>query len=97
MKSSNLIQGGTMAALLAGVSFVLLSLSSLAISGPASILDVGQIVATLLVLVSVEGLNAVQKESYGLLGRAGSLILVVELVGNLLGLLAVVAGSTDFV
>jgi len=95
MKSSELIRWGAIAALLAGVSFVLLSLSSLAISGPASILDAGQIVATLLVLASVAGLHAAQEEGYGLLGRAGSLILVVGLVGNLLGLLAVVAGSRN--
>ena len=61
--------------MLAGVAFVVLSLLSLAVSGPSPYFDVGFGIAWLLTVPGVVGLHAAQNESYGLLGRVGSMAL----------------------
>lgn len=66
--------------MLAGASFVLLGLLSFAISGPSPYLDVGYLIAGLLMLLGVAGLHAAQKESYGELGRVGSLAIVAAVI-----------------
>lgn len=62
------VRWGALGAVLAGVAFLVLSLLSLAISGPSPYFDLGFIIAWLLTIPGVVGLHAAQNESYGLLG-----------------------------
>jgi hypothetical protein len=94
--SSNLVRWGALGAVLAGVAFVLLSLVSLALSGPSPYFDVGFVIAWLLTVPGVVGLHAVQSESYGLLGRVGSVSLIAGVMSNTLGLVPLVLGNESF-
>lgn len=79
--------------MLAGVAFVVLSLLSLAVSGPSPYFDVGFGVAWLLTVPGVVGLHAAQNESYGLLGRVGSVALVAGVIANTVGLVPLAVGN----
>lgn len=92
MLPSNVVRWGGIAGVASGGVFVLLSLISLAMRGPSSVLDVIFLIAWLLTLISVAGLHAVQQGRYGLLGRAGSLVLAVGIVTSIIGTAAEVAG-----
>lgn len=91
--SSNLIRWGAMGAVLAGVAFLVLSLLSIAISGPSPFFDAGFVIAWLLTVPGVVSLHAAQKERYGLLGRVGSVSLVAGVLANTLGLVPLAAGD----
>jgi hypothetical protein len=75
------------------LAFVVLSLSSLAVSGPSPYFDVGFGIAWLLTVPGVVGLHAAQKESYGLLGRVGSVALVGGVLANTVGLVPLAVGN----
>ena len=94
--SSNLLRWGALGAVLAGVAFVLLSLLSLAISGPSPYFDVGFGIAWLLTIPGVVGLHAAQSESDGLLGRVGSVSLVAGVIANTIGLVPLAVGNESY-
>lgn len=91
--SSKPVRWGALGAVLAGVAFLVLSLLSLAISGPSPYFDLGFVVAWLLTIPGVVGLNAAQNESYGLLGRLGSRSLVAGVIANTIGIVPLAAGN----
>jgi|SRR5215217_7589415 len=90
---ANTVTWGGLGAVLAGVAFVLLSLLSIAISGSSPYFDVGFVIAWLFTIPGVVGLHAAQNESYGLLGRVGSVALVAGVVANTLGLVPLMADN----
>jgi hypothetical protein len=91
--SSNLVRWGVPGAVLAGAAFVLLSLSSLAISGPSPYFDISFLIAWLLTIPGVVGLHAAQSESYGLLGRVGCVSLIAGVIANTIGLVPLAFGN----
>lgn len=95
MSSSSVVRWGAPGAILSGLAFTVLSLLSLATPEPAAYLDVIFGLAWLSTVLPVAGLHAVQEGRYGLLGRVGSVSLVVGAVAAFLGALAVAAGSAS--
>lgn len=91
--SSSPVRWGALGAVLASVAFVVLSLSSLAVSGPSPYFDVGFGIAWLLTIPGVVGLHAAQNERYGLLGRVGSIALVAGVIANTIGLVPLAVGN----
>ncbi len=85
----DIVRWGGLAGMVTGGVFVLSSALSLAIRGPYSFLDAVFVSAWLLALVTVAGI-------YGLLGRAGSLILPARIVGSTVGTAALVVGTASF-
>lgn len=95
MSSSNLIRWSGLAAVLSGVAWVVQGLLALTVADPDtdSYLDVLFIVAVLFALVGLAGLHAVQKGSYGWLGRAGLYTIIVASVAQIVGLVVLLTGS----
>ena len=71
MASSDLIRWGGLAAMLAGVTFILDILFVFTMP-EADWTNAVYIVAALLVVVGLLGLHALQKDNYGSIGRAAS-------------------------
>ena len=100
MSSSDLIRWGGLASMLAGVTFVVLFLVGLVIPEPlpGSFSDVLTsimfIIALLLLLVGLAGFHALQKESYGRIGRAGFYTVIVATLVQILAQVVLVMGST---
>lgn len=96
MSSSAAIRWGTPGAILSGLAFTALSLLSLATPEPASFLDVIFAAAWLSTVIPVVGLHAAQEGRDGLLGRAGTVMLVGGAVASCLGTTAIAAGAMSF-
>lgn len=100
MSSSELIRWGGPAAMLAGVAFVVMFLVQLMTPGtsPGSFSDVVTsfifIVALLLLLVGLTGFHALQKDSYGRIGRAGLYTVIVATLVQILAQIALLSGNT---
>jgi hypothetical protein len=97
MASSALIRWGAVGLMLGGVIWVVLGLSALvgylqAIPGREDV--VLFVVAHLLLAVGLVGLHALQKGSYGRLGRAGFYIALVAIAARVLGAVVFLAGSS---
>ena len=90
--SSRLIRGGGVAAMLAGVAFI--SSSLLSSRTPSSIGDVIWLVAIAGLAVGVVGFHTLQKDHYGLIGRAGFFTVIVAALGEVLGSIVLLSGST---
>lgn len=85
---------GALAAMLGGLAFVVDGLIVLA--GPEGRwTNLVYVVAALLVLVGILGLNELQSEYLGRLGQAGLYVAVVALLGQVLGILVFLAGSSS--
>lgn len=96
MAASGLIRWGAIGLMLSGLTWVVLGLSAFvgylqAIPGREDI--VLFVVAHLLLAVGLVGLHALQKDSYGLLGRAGFYILLVAVAVRVLHAMVFLTGS----
>jgi hypothetical protein len=96
VSSSDLIRWGAIALILSGVTWIVLGLSAFvgylqAIPGREDV--VLFVVAHLLLAAGLVGLHALQKDSYGLLGRAGLYIALAAVVARILGAVVFLAGS----
>ena len=92
MSEPSLIRYGGMAAMLGGIVFMVDGLLGLA-NKDAQYLDVIFIVALVLVLVGLAGLHALQRDSYGRIGRVGFYTVVIATLAQILGLAVLLAGS----
>ena len=101
MSSSDLIRWGGIAAMTAGVVWVISGILSIVYQGvhaPGTFADYlveGTIsVGLLLTVVGMVGLHTLQKEHYGRIGRGGFWTVVVASLGQVLGTVVLLAGST---
>ncbi len=98
MSSSDLIRWGGVAAMLAGVAFIVLML--IPEGSPGSLLYVLNslvfIVAVLLMLVGLAGFQALQKGNYGRIGRAGFYTVIVAASAQIIAQVGSMLGSTAF-
>ena len=97
MVSSNLVRWGGPAAMLGGVTWVVLGLGAVvgylqAIPGREDV--VLFIVALLLTAAGLVGLHTLQKGSYGRLGQAGFYISLTAITARILGAVVFLAGSS---
>jgi hypothetical protein len=97
MAASSPRRWGAICLMLGGVMWVVLGLSALvgylqAIPGREDV--VMFIVALLLTAAGLVGLHALQKDSYGLLGRVGFYIALVAVAARILGAVVFLAGSS---
>lgn len=93
MAAVKLVYWGALGAMLGGLAFVADSL--LILSGPeADWTNFVYVVAALLVLVGLLGLNALQRENQDRLGQTGFYIVVAAFLGQVLGILVFMAGSS---
>jgi hypothetical protein len=92
MPSSDLIRWAGLAAMLAGVAFILDILFVLTIP-EADWTNAVYIVAALLMVVGLLGLHALQKDDYGRIGRGGFWTVVVGSFAQVLGLMVFLLGS----
>lgn len=91
MSSSNLIRWGGLAAMVAGVAFILDILFVLTVD--ADWTNVVYIVAALLLVIGMVGLHSLQKDNYGRIGRGGFWTVVVATLGQVLGIIVFLLGS----
>jgi hypothetical protein len=89
---SGLIRWGGVAAMLAGIVFLVDEILNL--MNPAPYLDIMFIVAMLLVVAGLVGFHTLQIESYGRIGQAAFYTVVVSSLSQLLGLVLLLSGST---
>jgi uncharacterized membrane protein YhaH (DUF805 family) len=92
MPSSDLIRWAGLAAMLAGVAFILDILFVLTMP-EADWTNAVYIVAALLMVVGLLGLHALQKDNYGRIGRGGFWTVVVASLAQVLGLIVFLLGS----
>ena len=92
MPSSDLTRWGGLAAMLAGVAFILDILFVLTMP-EADWTNAVYIVAVLLMVVGLLGLHALQKDNYGRIGRGGFWTVVVASLAQVLGLIVFLLGS----
>ena len=92
MASSDLIRWGGLAAMLAGVAFILDILFVFTMP-EADWTNAVYIVAALLVVVGLLGLHALQKDNYGRIGRGGFWTVIVASLAQVLGLIVFLLGS----
>ncbi len=100
MSSSDLIRWGGIAAMAGGVVWVISGILAIVYQGehaPGTFADYlveGTFaVGLVLTVVGMVGLHALQKESYGRIGRAGFYTVVVASLGQVLGTVVLLAGS----
>ncbi len=95
MSSPDLIRWGGLAATLAGVVWIANSLLALTVANTEEDqwLAILFIVAVLLTLAGLVGLHTLQKENYGRIGRAGFYLVVISSLVQIVGLVALLAGS----
>lgn len=100
MSSSDLVRWGGLAAMLAGVAFVVMSLLGLVVpeGPPGSFSDIlGSVVflvALLLLLAGLVGFHTLQKGNYGRIGRAGFYTVIVGASAQIVATLVGLTGST---
>jgi hypothetical protein len=101
MSSSGLVRWGGLAAMAAGAVWVVSGILALVYQGvhaPGTFADYlveGTFAAGLLLTaVGMVGLHALQKDNYGRIGRAGFYTVVVASLGQVLGTVVLLAGST---
>ena len=100
MSSSDFIRWGGLAAMLAGVAFIVNGLlPPLGLANPEDpsdvpLLDGLFVLALLLVVAGLLGLHALQKGNYGRIGRAGFYTLVLATLVQVVGLVGFMLGST---
>jgi hypothetical protein len=92
MSSSDLIRWGGLAAMLAGVAFIL-EIVFVRWENASLWFNVGYLIAALLMLVGLVGLHTLQKNNYGRSGRGGFWAVVVATLGQLLGIIVYLLGS----
>ena len=92
MSEPSLIRYGGTAAMLGGIVLMVDGLLGL-VNKDAQYLDVIFIVALVLVLVGLAGLHALQRDSYGRIGRVGFYTVVIATLAQILGLAVLLAGS----
>ena len=92
MSSSDLIRWAGLAAMVAGVAFILDILFVLT-AAEAEWTNVVYIVAALLLVVGMVGLHALQKGNYGRIGRGGFWTVVVSSLAQVVGLIVFLLGS----
>ena len=104
MSPSDLIRWGGLAAMLAGVAWVISGILAIVYQGehtPGTFADYlveGTFAAGLLLtVVGMVSLHALQKENYGRIGRAGFYTVIVSSVAQILGLVVLLAGSEALV
>ena len=100
MSSSGLIRWGGLAAMLAGVVWVVSGIFAILYQGvhapgtfPYYLVEGTFAVAVLFTVVGMVGLHALQKGSYGRIGRAGFYTVVLASSGQVLGTVVLLAGS----
>lgn len=94
MLPSNLIRWGGLAAIAAGIAYVVDALLELLMpSAPSSVVH---LLAVLLTLVAMVGLHTLQKANYGGIGRGGFYTVVVALLAQALGRIADLLGNEAF-
>ena len=100
MSSSGLIRWGGIAAMAAGVVWVIygiLAIVSLGVQAPGTfpyyLVEGTFAVGLLLTVVGMVGLHALQKENYGRIGRAGFYTVVLASSGQVLGTVVLLTGS----
>src|SRR5918994_5170483 len=96
MPSSDLIRWGGLAAMLAGVAFMLDILCVFTMP-EADWTNVVYILAALLMVVGLLGLHALQKNNYGRIGRVGFWIVVAGSLGQVLGVTVFWLGSAALI
>ena len=101
MSSSDLIRWGGIAAMAAGVVWVISGILAVVYQGvhaPGTFADYlvegSFAVGLLLTVVGMVGLHALQKENYGRIGRGGFWTVVVASMGQVFGTVVLLAGST---
>lgn len=98
MSSMNWIRWGALAAMLGGVVFLADTAASLTFANPEEDrwLDIFFVVGILLVVAGLVGFHALQRNSYGRIGRAGFYTVVVASLIQVVGLVGFLAGSMAF-
>ncbi len=101
MSSSDLIRWGATGAMLAGVMWIasgILAVIYQGVHAPGSLADYlveGTFAAGLLLTATgIVGLHSLQKDNYGRIGQAGFYTVVVASLGQVLGTIFLLAGST---
>lgn len=96
MSSSNLVQWGGIAAIVAGVTWIAVGLLGLVAENPgvSPLVNALIVVAVLLVLVGLVGFHTLQKRRYGGIGRVGFYTVIVAIFAQVLGLLAAFSGAS---
>jgi hypothetical protein len=101
VSSSDLIRWGGIAAMAAGVVWVLSGILAIVYQGehaPGTFADYlvegSFAVGLLLTVVGMVGLHTLQKDNYGRIGRGGFWTVVVASLGQVLGTVVLLAGST---
>jgi hypothetical protein len=92
MSSSDLVRWGGLAAMLAGVAFIVDILFVLTVP-EANWTNAVYIVAALLLIGGMVGLHALQKDNYGRIGRGGFWTVVVASLAQVVGLIVFLLGS----
>lgn len=97
MTSSGLVRWGALALMLGGVTWAVLGISTMVgylqtIPGREDV--VLFVVAHLLTAAGLVGLHALQRDSYGLLGRAGLYIALAAVAARILGAVVFLGGSS---
>ena len=90
MPSSDLIRWGGVAAMLAGVVFIVRSLLP-----PMGIGDAFHFVALFLLAVGVVGFHALQKDHYGLIGLAGFAIVVIAALASVVARIVILVSGSE--
>ncbi len=93
MSASDLIRWGGLAAMLAGVAFIVDIL--LVLTTDADWTNVVYVVAALLMLVGLVGLHALQEDNYGRIGRGGFWTVVVSTLGQVLGIIVFLLSGSE--
>ncbi len=96
MASSGIVRWGGVAAMAAGVVWIVIGLLGLVAENPgvSPLVNVLFMVAVLLLLVGLVGFHAIQKRNYGNIGRVGFYMIIVAIFGQVLGWLAIFAGAS---
>ncbi|MDP8925944.1 MAG: hypothetical protein M3M97_03325 [Actinomycetota bacterium] len=94
MSSSGLVQWGAIAAIAAGVVWIVVSFLSLVVGNPGLSPEVNAlyVVAVLLVLGGLVGFHALQKRNYGTIGWVGFYMIIAAVFAQVLGWLGIFAG-----
>jgi hypothetical protein len=92
MSSSDLTRWGGLAAMVAGVAFIVDILFVFTVP-EADWTNVVYIVAALLLVAGMVGLHALQKDNYGRIGRGGFWTVVVATLAQVLGIIVFLLGS----
>ncbi len=94
MSSSGLVQWGAIAAIAAGVVWIVVSFLSFVVENPGLSPEVNAlyVIAVLLVLGGLVGFHALQKRNYGTIGWVGFYMIIAAVFAQVLGWLGIFAG-----